>query len=325
MPETRYVRAINDALKEEMERDPKVFVAGEDVAIAGGSFSATRGLYEQFGKERVVDTPIAESSIVGLAIGAALTGLRPVVEIMFNDFVTCAMDQIVNQAAKIKYMFGGKPKLPLVIRMPAGAGMNAGPQHSQSLEAWFTHIPGLKVIMPSTVYDAKGLLKSAIRDDNPIIFIENKILYSLKGDVPEGDYTIPIGVGEIKREGRDVTIVATSQMVHKALKAAQTLSTEKIEAEVIDPRTLSPLDKNLIIDSVKKTGRLVIAYEAVKFCGYGAEIAAIVSEEAFRFLKAPIKRVAAPFTPIPFSKPLEQFYLPKDTDIIQAVKEVVAN
>ena len=324
MPETRYVRAINDALKEEMERDPKVFVAGEDVAIAGGSFSATRGLYEQFGKERVVDTPIAESSIVGLAIGAALTGLRPVVEIMFNDFVTCAMDQIVNQAAKIKYMFGGKPKLPLVIRMPAGAGMNAGPQHSQSLEAWFTHIPGLKVIMPSTVYDAKGLLKSAIRDDNPIIFIENKILYSLKGDVPEGDYTIPIGVGEIKREGRDVTIVATSQMVHKALKAAQTLSAEKIEAEVIDPRTLSPLDKNLIIDSVKKTGRLVIAYEAVKFCGYGAEIAAIVSEEAFRFLKAPIKRVAAPFTPVPFSKPLEQFYLPKETDIIQAVKEVMA-
>ncbi|OGL45450.1 MAG: acetoin dehydrogenase [Candidatus Schekmanbacteria bacterium RBG_16_38_11] len=262
---------------------------------------------------------------MGLAIGAALTGLRPVVEIMFNDFVTCAMDQIVNQAAKIKYMFGGKPKLPLVIRMPAGAGMNAGPQHSQSLEAWFTHIPGLKVIMPSTVYDAKGLLKSAIRDDNPIIFIENKILYSLKGDVPEGDYTIPIGVGEIKREGRDVTIVATSQMVHKALKAAQTLSAEKIEAEVIDPRTLSPLDKNLIIDSVKKTGRLVIAYEAVKFCGYGAEIAAIVSEEAFRFLKAPIKRVAAPFTPVPFSKPLEQFYLPKDTDIIQAVKEIMTN
>src|SRR3990172_4615278 len=280
MPETRYIRAVNDALKEEMERDKNVFIAGEDVAIAGGSFSATRGLYEQFGKERVVDTPIAESAIVGLAIGAALTGLRPVVEIMFNDFVTCAMDQIVNQAAKIRYMFGGKPKLPLVIRMPCGAGMNAGPQHSQSLEAWFTHIPGLKVVMPSTVYD-------------------------------------------VKREGKDVTIVATSQMVHKALKAAQVLSAEKIEAEVIDPRTLTPLDKNLIINSVKKTGRLVIAHEAVKFCGFGAEIAAIVSEEAFRFLKAPVKRVAAPFTQIPFSKPLEQFYLPKDTDIIQAVKEIV--
>jgi len=323
MPETRYIRAVNDALKEEMERDEKVFVAGEDVGIAGGSFSATRGLYEQFGKERVVDTPIAESAIVGLAIGAALTGLRPVVEIMFDDFVTCAMDQIVNQAAKIRYMFGGKPKLPLVIRMPCGAGMNAGPQHSQSLEAWFTHVPGLKVVMPSTVYDVKGLLKSSIRDDNPVIFIENKLLYSMKGDVPEGDYTIPLGVGEVKREGRDVTIVATSQMVHKALKAAQALSSEKIEAEVIDPRTLTPLDKNLIINSVKKTGRLVVAHEAVKFCGFGAEIAAIVSEEAFKFLKAPIKRIAAPFTPVPFSKPLEQFYLPKESDIVQVVKEIV--
>ncbi|OGL47747.1 MAG: acetoin dehydrogenase, partial [Candidatus Schekmanbacteria bacterium RBG_16_38_10] len=243
----------------------------------------------------------------------------------FNDFVTCAMDQIVNQAAKIRYMFGGKPKLPLVIRMPCGAGMNAGPQHSQSLEAWFTHIPGLKVVMPSTVYDVKGLLKAAIRDDNPVIFIENKILYSLKGDVPDGDYIIPLGVGDVKREGKDVTVVATSQMVHKALKAAQVLSAEKIEAEVIDPRTLTPLDKNLIINSVKKTGRLVIAHEAVKFCGFGAEIAAVVSEEAFRFLKAPVKRVAAPFAPIPFSKPLEQFYLPKDTDIVQAVKDVMAN
>ena len=325
MPETRYIRAVNDALKEEMERDSKVFIAGEDVAIAGGSFTATRGLYEQFGKDRVVDTPIAESGIVGLAIGAALTGLRPVVEIMFNDFVTCAMDQIVNQAAKIRYMFGGKPKLPLVIRMPCGAGMNAGPQHSQSLEAWFAHIPGLKVVMPSTVYDVKGLLKTAIRDDNPVIFIENKILYSLKGDVPEGDYTIPLGVGDVKREGKDVTIVATSQMVHKALKAAQALSAEKIEVEVIDPRTITPLDKNLIINSVKKTGRLVIVHEAVKFCGFGAEIAAAVCEEAFRFLKAPVKRVAAPFTPIPFSKPLEQFYLPKDADIVQAVKDVMAN
>lgn len=323
MAETRYVRAINDALKEELERDDRVFIAGEDVALAGGSFSATRGLLDKFGADRVKDTPIAESSIIGLAIGAAITGLRPVVEIMFMDFITVAMDQIVNQAAKMHYMFGGKPKLPIVIRTQMGAGMSAGPQHSQSLEAWVAHTPGLKVVMPSTVYDVKGLLKASIRDDNPVIFIENKNLYGLKGEVPDEDYTIPIGVGDIKREGSDVTIVATSKMVHTALKASEKLSESGIEAEVIDPRTITPLDTDIIINSAKKTGRAVIVHEAVKFCGIGAEISALLSEEAFSHLKAPIKRIGSPFAPVPFSKPLEKYYLPKEDDIIQSVNDLI--
>ncbi|MBI5374672.1 MAG: alpha-ketoacid dehydrogenase subunit beta [Candidatus Schekmanbacteria bacterium] len=322
MAETRYVRAVNDALKEEMERDSSVFIAGEDVALAGGSFSATRGLVEQFGASRVIDTPIEESGIVGLAIGAALTGLRPVVEIMFMDFITVAMDQIVNQAAKIRYMFGGKPKLPLVIRTQCGAGLSAGPQHSQSLEAWFAHVPGLKVIMPSTVYDVKGLLKAAIRDDNPVIFIENKTLYGLKGETPDGDYTIPIGKGDVKRQGKDVTVVATSRMVHQALKAAEKLAAEGIELEVIDPRTISPLDTDIILESVKKTGRAVVAFEEVKFCGFGAEVSALISEEGFKSLKAPVQRVGAPFCPVPFSKPLEAFYLPGEKCIVDAVKRI---
>ncbi|RMF93205.1 MAG: alpha-ketoacid dehydrogenase subunit beta [Candidatus Schekmanbacteria bacterium] len=323
MAETRYIRAVNDALREEMERDGSVFVAGEDVALAGGSFSATRGLLDKFGADRVVDTPIAETGIIGLAIGAALTGLRPVVEIMFMDFITCAMDQVVNQAAKIRYMFGGKPKLPLVIRTQCGAGLNAGPQHSQCLEAWFAHVPGLKVVMPSTVTDVKGLLKASIRDDNPILFIENKTLYGLKGEVPDEDFTLPIGKGDIKKEGGDVTVIATSRMVHQALKAASKLSEEGIDIEVIDPRTISPLDKSLILDSVKKTGRAVVAFEEVKFAGFGAEVSAMIAEEAFSDLKAPVQRIGAPFCPVPFSKPLEKAYLPGEEEIVEAVKKVV--
>lgn len=323
MAETRYIRAVNDALREEMERDSSVFVAGEDVALAGGSFSATRGLLEKFGADRVADTPIAEAGIVGLAIGSALTGLRPVVEIMFMDFITCAMDQVVNQAAKIRYMFGGKPKLPLVIRTQCGAGLNAGPQHSQSLEAWFAHIPGLIVIMPSTVADVKGLLKSAIRDDNPVLFIENKTLYGLKGDAPDGDVTIPIGKGEVKKEGKDVTVIATSRMVHQALKAGGKLSEEGIDIEVIDPRTISPLDKDIILKSVEKTGRAVVAFEEVKFAGFGAEISAMISEEVFSALKAPVQRIGAPFCPVPFSKPLEKAYLPGEEHIINSVRNVL--
>jgi len=323
MAETRYIRAVNDALREEMERDSSVFVAGEDVALAGGSFSATRGLLEKFGEDRCADTPIAEAGIVGLAIGSALTGLRPVVEIMFMDFITCAMDQVVNQAAKIRYMFGGKPKLPLVIRTQCGAGLNAGPQHSQSLEAWFAHIPGLKVIMPSTVADVKGLLKSAIRDDNPVLFIENKTLYGLKGEAPEGDITIPIGKGEVKKEGKDATVIATSRMVHQAMKAAGKLSEEGVDIEIVDPRTISPLDKDIILDSVKKTGRAVVAFEEVKFAGFGAEISAMISEEAFSSLKAPVDRIGAPFCPVPFSKPLEKTYLPGEEDIINSVRNVL--
>ncbi len=322
MKETRCIWAINEALKEELSRDPNVFIAGEDVA-PGGSFGATRGLYKEFGDMRIRDTPISESAIIGLATGAALAGLRPVVEIMFMDFIATCMDQIVNQMAKIRYMCGGQFKLPIVIRTPAGAGINAGPQHSQSLEAWFSHIPGLKVVMPSTPYEMKGLLKASIRDDNPVIFIEHKALYGAKGMIPEEEYTIPLGVADIKRVGKDVSIVASSSMVFKALAAAEKLSQEGIDAEVIDLRTIKPLDKQTILDSVKKTGRMVIAHEAVKSFGVGSEIAAFVMEEAFDYLDAAIVRVGAPDTPVPFSKHMEQAYLPNSQNIIEAVKSIL--
>jgi pyruvate dehydrogenase E1 component beta subunit len=259
---------------------------------------------------------------MGLAVGSAAAGMRPVVEIMFNDFITIAMDQIVNQAAKMRYMFGGKLRLPITIRTMCGGGVNAGPQHSQSLEAWFVHVPGLKVVMPASPYDAKGLLKSAIRDDNPVVFFENKALYGMKGDVPEEEYLVPLGKAEVKRAGDDVTVVAISQMVPKALAAAEKLAGEGISVEVLDPRTLSPLDKDAIVASVRKTGRLVIAHEAVAPCGIGAEIAALAAEHAFDALRAPIKRVTAPFTPVPFAKPLEAFYLPNAERIAEAVKEI---
>ena len=321
MGELRYIRAITEALREEMSRDERVFVIGEDVGLSGGAFSATRGLLEEFGEKRVRDTPISESAIVGLAVGAAAAGLRPVVEIMFMDFMTLCMDQVINQMAKISYMFGGQSKVPMVIRTPCGAGLNAGPQHSQCLEALFAHIPGLRVVMPSTPYDVKGLLKSSIRDDSPVIFVENKALHAISGEVPDEEYTIPLGKGEIKREGKDVTVVATSRMVHQSLVAAEELEQEGIHIEVIDPRTINPLDKGIILTSVEKTSRLVIVHEAVKAFGIGAEISAMVCEENIDSLDAPIIRVGAPFTPIPFS--LESAYLPGAQDIINAVHRVM--
>lgn len=321
MKETRYVRAITEALSEEMARDDQVFIIGEDVGGPGGAFSATKDLLEKFGEMRVKDTPISESAIVGLAIGAATQGLRPVAEIMFMDFLTVCMDQIVNQMAKMRYMFGGIYKLPLVIRTPCGGGLNAGPQHSQCLEAWFAHVPGLKVVMPATPYDVKGLLKTSIRDDNPVLFIENKALYALKGEIPEEEYLIPIGKADVKRAGQDVTVVATSRMVHQSLEAAKVLSNEGIDVEVIDLRTISPLDKDTIFKSVEKTSKLVIAHEAVKAFGIGAEIAAMVSEEMIDCLDAPILRVGAPFVPVPFN--LEKFYLPNSEDVVRAVKKVM--
>ena len=316
--------AINEALRQEMRRDPNVYVIGEDVGVFGGCFGVTAGLIDEFGPERVVDTPITESAIVGNALGAAATGLRPVAEIMFMDFVGVTMDQIYNQAAKMRYMFGGKAKIPMVIRAACGAGGSAAAQHSQSLEAWFMHVPGLKVVAPSTAYDAKGLLISSIRDDNPVIFVEHKFIYDLEGEVPEDIYTVPLGKADVKRQGSDVTIIATMAMVHRALEAAEELSKEGISVEVIDPRTLQPLDGETIIESVKKTHKVVIVHEAVKFAGPGAEIAAMIAEEAFDYLDAPIKRVAAPFTPVPFSPVLEQEYIPSKEKIIAAVKEAVA-
>ncbi len=321
MKETRYIRAITEALNEEMARDENVFIIGEDVGGPGGAFSATKDLLEKFGERRVKDTPISESAIVGLAIGAAAQGLRPVAEIMFMDFLTVCMDQIVNQMAKMRYMFGGVYKLPVVIRAPCGGGLNAGPQHSQCLESWFAHIPGLKVVMPATPYDVKGLLKASIRDDNPVLFIENKALYAMKGEIPEEEYLIPIGKADVKRAGKDVTVVATSRMVHQSLDAAKTLSNEGTEVEVIDLRTISPLDKETIFKSVEKTSKLVVAHEAVKAFGIGAEISAMVCEEMIDCLDAPILRVGAPFVPVPFN--LEKFYLPNSEDVIKAVKKVM--
>jgi len=316
--------AIREALREEMLRDETVYICGEDVGQFGGCFGVTQGLFEEFGEDRVRDTPISETAIVGSAVGAAATGMRPVPEIMFMDFITVCMDQLVNQAAKMRYMFGGKAKMPITLRTPVGAGIAAAAQHSQSLEAWFTHVPGLKVVMPSTPADHKGLLKASIRDDNPVIFVEHKVLYDMKGPVPEDeDYVIPLGKGDIKRQGEDVTIVATSMMVYKALAAAEELAKEGISVEVVDPRTLVPLDKDIILSSVEKTGRLVIVHEAVKTSGFGAEIAAVVAEEGFDYLDAPIKRVAAQDVPIPFNPGQEQFVIPNEKDIIAAVKEIV--
>ncbi|TVM16914.1 alpha-ketoacid dehydrogenase subunit beta [Oceanidesulfovibrio indonesiensis] len=322
MAEKTYLQALNEALRLEMERDENVFIMGEDVGQFGGCFGVTQGLFDEFGEERVIDTPITESAILGAAAGAAASGLRPVAELMFVDFIGVSMDQLFNQAAKMRFMFGGKATVPMTLRMPQGAGIGAAAQHSQSLEAWFMHIPGLKVVIPSTPYDAKGLLISAIRDDNPVVFLEHKLLYGVSGEVPDESYTIEIGKGEIKREGADVTIVATSQMVYTALEAAEKLKAEGIEAEVVDPRCLQPLDKDLIIESVKKTNALVIAHEAVQFAGPGAEIAAIVADEAIEYLDAPIKRVGAPFCPVPFSPPLEQFYIPGVENIVSAVKSI---
>ncbi|HYB68794.1 MAG TPA: alpha-ketoacid dehydrogenase subunit beta [Candidatus Acidoferrales bacterium] len=319
-----YREALREALREEMRRDPTVFLLGEDIGrYWGGAFKVTEGLAEEFGDERVRDTPISESAIIGTAVGAAITGMRPIAEIMFGDLTALAMDQIANQAAKIRYMFGGQASCPMVIRTPFGAGVNIASHHSQSLEAWFMHVPGLYVAVPSTPYDAKGLLKTAIRGNNPVFFCEHKLLYPLEGDVPEEECLIPFGIADVKRKGSDATVVATLFMVHKALAASESLEKEGISVEVVDPRTLTPLDKRTIVDSVKKTGRIVIVSEDCRTAGASAEIAAVVAEEAIDYLDAPIKRVTAQDTPIPFSPPLEQFVIPNEKAIVKAVKEVV--
>jgi len=324
MPNMNFSQALNDALKVEMTRDPNIYVAGEDVGVYGGIFGVTAGLLDQFGDKRVKDTPITESAIVGTAVGAATVGLRPVIELMFVDFIGVALDQLYNQAGKMKYMFGGKAKIPMVMRTSCGAGIGAAAQHSQCLEALFMHLPGLKVVMPSTPYDAKGLLIESIRDDNPVVFLEHKMLYAVEGEVPDGDYSITFGQADIKREGQDVTVVATANMVHTALSAAEKLAADGISVEVLDPRTLYPLDEAGIIESVKKTHRLVIVHEEVKFAGSGAEIAALVAEKAFDYLDAPILRVGAPYCPVPFSPPLEQAFIPGEQQIIDAVKKAMA-
>ena len=320
-----YAQALNEALREEMRRDPTVFVMGEDVATwgGGGVFGVTRGLAEEFGAERVRDTPISEEAIVAVAVGAAASGSRPVAELMYVDFVGLAMEPLVNQAAKLRYMFGGKVSVPMVLRTQQGAGRGNAAQHSQSLEAWFCHVPGLKVVTPSTPADAKGLLISAIRDDNPVVFLEHKLLYGTKGVVPAGAYTIPFGVAEVKRPGRHVTVVATHMMVLKALQAADQLAEEGIELEVVDPRTLVPLDEATIVGSVKKTGRLIVSHEAATRGGYGGEIVARVVELAFDYLDAPPLRVCGKDVPIPYSAVLEEAALPQVTDLVAAARALV--
>lgn len=324
MRRIQYVEAINEALREELRRDEKVFVMGEDITCLGSPFKTCDGLYKEFGTERIRNTPISEAGIVGLGLGAAVTGMRPIVEIMFSDFFGCAMDQITNQVAKMKYMFGGKAKVPMVIKSQQGGYYRNAAQHSASVEAWFVHTPGLKVVMPSCAADAKGLMKTAIRDDNPVIFLDHKALYNLKGEVPEEEYFIPFGQADIKKSGTDVTIIATSFMVVKALNAAKKLETMGISAEVIDPRTLVPLDTKTIIESVIRTGKAVIVHEANITCGWGAEMAAILAKEAFPYLEAPIERVAAMQCPVPYSEPLEFAMLPSEERIIDAVKNVMA-
>jgi pyruvate dehydrogenase E1 component beta subunit len=320
-----YAEALNEALREEMRRDPTVFVFGEDVAVwgGGGIFGVTKGLVEEFGPERVRDTPISEEAIAALAVGAAATGTRPVAEIMYADFMGLAMEPLTNQAAKMRYMFGGKITLPMVIRAQQGGGRGNAAQHSQSLEAWFAHIPGLKVCVPSTPYDAEGLLKSAIRDDNPVVFLEHKVLYFTKGPVPQEEYTVPLGVADVKREGTDVTVVGLQVLVNYALEAAEELAAEGISVEVVDPRTVSPLDVDTIVNSVKKTGRLVIAHQAYEQGGIGAEIAARVQDAAFDYLDAPIQRVAGKNVPIPYSEVLERAALPGKEEVIAAIRRVV--
>lgn len=323
MREISFSQALNEALREEMKKDPAVFIAGEDVGLMGGVFGVTNGLLEEFGEERVRDTPISEAAIVGSAIGSAVTGMRPVIELMFIDFTAVAMDQIVNQAAKMRYMFGGKASLPITIRTCAGAGFSAAAQHSQSLEAWFVHTPGLKVVMPSTPQDAKGLLKAAIRDNNPVVFIEHKLLYGKTGQVPEGEYHIPLGKAQIVREGKDLTLISWSRMVDICLSAAETLAKEGVKGEVIDLRTLVPLDKEAIFRSVEKTGRVIIVHEACLTGGFGGEIAALIADEAFDCLDAPIKRVTAPDAPIPFNPTLEKHYIPDEEEVLKAVRQIL--
>ncbi len=323
MPQTRELtlgEAVREALAEEMRRDPRVFICGEDIAEAGTVYKVLSGLVEEFGTERVLDTPISEAGFTGMAVGAAMTGMRPVVDIMFGDFSTLVMDQMVNQAAKIHYMSGGKWRVPMVMRATLGATRRSAAQHSQSLHAWFCHIPGLKVVLPSTPYDAKGLMKTAIRDDNPVVFFEDKMMYKMKGPVPPDDYTIPFGVADIKRAGTDITIVATSSMVQVALGAAKLLEQADISAEVIDPRTVWPLDEQTLVESVKKTSRAIVVDEGYGRYGVTAEIASVIAEGAFFNLEAPVKRMGAMHVPIPFSPPLEDATVPTEQTVFEAAK-----
>jgi pyruvate dehydrogenase E1 component beta subunit len=319
-----YVQAFNEAVRLEMAADDAVFCAGEDIGAFGGVFQSYAGLQKEFGERRVVDTPISEQAIIGLGVGAAVTGLRPIVDIMFMDFICVAFDQIVNQAAKLKYMFGGSATLPLTITTGGGAGLSAAAQHSQSLEALLCHIPGLKVVQPSNPYDMKGLMAACIREDNPTIMIKHKRLLGMQGEVPEEHYVVPLGVANVLREGSDVTVVSWGRMANEALAAATKLADDGIDVEVIDPRTLQPLDTATIVESVRKTNRVIVVHEAVRFGGLGAEIAAQIQELAFDHLDAPVGRIAAPFSPVPFTPKLEQAYLPSAVGIEDAIRGIVA-
>jgi pyruvate/2-oxoglutarate/acetoin dehydrogenase E1 component len=318
--ELTMAEAVREALSEEMRRDPSVFIMGEDVAEAGTPFKVLSGMVEEFGKSRVIDTPISEPGFTGIGVGAAMTGLRPVVDIMFGDFLTLIMDQLVNQAAKVHYMSGGAWKVPMVLRTTLGASRRSAAQHSQSLHAWLSHVPGLKVVLPSTPYDAKGLLKTAIRDDNPVIFFEDKMMFRMKGPVPVEDYTIPLGLADIKREGEDITIVATSSMVQVALGAAKLLEEIGINAEVVDPRTTWPLDEKTLIESAKKTSRAIVVDEGYEKYGVTAEIASVIATGAFYDLDAPVKRIGAMHVPIPFSPPLEDATIPTEKTVFEAAR-----
>ncbi len=323
MPELTYREAVRDALASAMRQDSDVFIMGEDIAEMGGSMAVTQGLLDEFGADRVRNTPISEMAIVGAGIGAAMQGMRPVVEIMYEDFLTLSLEQIVNQAAKHRYMSGGQVKVPLTIRTQGGAGWSPGAQHAQQLEAWLVHIPGLKVVYPSTPEDVRGLLWSSIYDDNPVIFFEHRLLYPVKSDVPEELEPIPLGKARTLRQGTDVTVIATGPLVHRSLEAAQSAEDDGISVEVIDPRTLQPLDEDALVASVKKTNRVVVAHEAVTRMGFGAEVAAVLQYKAFDYLDAPIERVGAKFAPLAFAPVMEQFVIPHPEDVLAAIKRTV--
>ncbi len=325
MREVTFAQAITEAISEEMRKDPDIFLIGEDIGKFGGAFGHTAGLFDEFGKERIMDTPISEVAIMGTALGSAISGMRPIAEIMYNDFITIASDQLVNQAAKIRYMFGGKARVPMVVKTACGSGRGQAAQHSQSLEAWFAHIPGLKVVMPSTPYDAKGLFKSAIRDDNPVLFLEHKALYKTKGMIPDGEYTIPLGKADVKREGKDASLITYGKTCLHCLEAAEILKKERsLDIEVVDIRTMNPLDTTTIIESVKKTKKVIIAHEAVKFGGFGGELAGTLAEsEAFYYLDAPIRRVGGVFAPIAKAAELEKNAVPTVEKIIEAVNSMM--
>jgi len=323
MPELTYREAVRDAMSEAMRRDDDVFIMGEDIAEMGGSMGVTQGMLEEFGPDRVRNTPISEMAIVGSGVGAAIVGMRPIVEIMYQDFTTLAMEQLVSQAAKHRYMSGGQVKVPLTVRTQGGAGWSPGAQHAQQLEAWFVHVPGLKVVFPSTPADARGLLWSSIYDDNPVLFFEHRTLYGIKGEVPDEIEGVELGKARVHREGEDVTVVATGRLVHEALGAAEEAEEDGISVEVVDPRTLQPLDEEALVESVKKTNRCVVAHEAVVRMGFGAEVVAVVQQQAFDYLDAPVERVGAKFTPIPFAPAMEEFVVPHKADVLAAIKRTV--